>query len=89
VINALAIAGAIAGAIANAKARLRAAAAWAWSHRTKAIGGIGTGASYAYLNQEQLGLFIPAKGMGFTMGAIGVATIAVGLYNTFFAPKQD
>lgn len=68
-------------------AKFKAAWLWCWSHKTKAIGGIGTAASYAYLNQEQLGLFIPAKSMGFTMGAIGVATIAVGLFNTFFPPK--
>lgn len=62
---------------------MRAGAAWVWSHRTKIIGGVGTGASYAYLNQEKLGMFIPARGMAFAAGAIGVVTFTVGLYNTF------
>jgi hypothetical protein len=65
----------------------RAAWRWCWSHRTKAIGGAGTAASYAYLNQDKLGLFIPATSMALTMGAIGVVTFAVGLYNTFC--RQD
>lgn len=64
-------------------ARLRSAWLWCWSHRTKALGGIGGAASYAYLHQDQLGLFIPAKNMALTMGGIGVATFAVGLYNMF------
>jgi hypothetical protein len=69
-------------------AKIKAAWLWCWSHRTKAIGGFGTAASYAYLNQDKLGLFIPARNMGFTMGAIGVATFGVGLYNTFFKDKD-
>jgi hypothetical protein len=67
--------------------RLKAWSLWCWSHRTKAIGGIGTGASYLYLNQDKLGLFIPPKSLGIAMGVIGVATIAVGLFNTFFPDK--
>lgn len=60
-----------------------AALAWAWSHRTKAIGGVGMAAAYAYDHQDKLGLFIPARSMAFTAGAIGAVTFAVGLYNTF------
>jgi hypothetical protein len=64
--------------------RRKACWLWCWSHRTKAVGGIGMAAAYAYEHQEQLGLFIPAKSMGHTMMAIGILTTAVGLYNTFF-----
>jgi hypothetical protein len=63
--------------------RVRAAPAWLWSHRTKALGGIGTAAGYAYVNQDKLGLFIPAARLGATMMVIGVLTFGVGLYNTF------
>ena len=74
--------------IQNGLTRLRTAALWCWSHRTKAIGFLGTGAGYAYLNQDKLGLFIPAKRMAATMMAIGVVTFAVGIYNTFLRKDQ-
>ena len=70
-------------------AKLKAAAFWCWAHRTKAIGGVGTAAAYAYMNQEQLGLFIPARSMAHTMLAIGIVTFVVGLYNTFFQRKDQ
>jgi hypothetical protein len=62
---------------------LRSGAAWLWEHRTKAIGTVGMGASYAYANQDKLGLFIPAKQIGATLGLIGATTFLIGLYNTF------
>jgi len=65
------------------RAQVKATALWMWSHRTKAIGTVGTAAGYAYLNQDKLGLFIPAKSMAHTMMAVGVVTFIVGLYNTF------
>jgi hypothetical protein len=65
---------------------IQAALAWGWKHRTKVIGVIGTGAAYAYANQEQLGLIIPAASLAHTMMGIGVVTFLVGLYNTFNAP---
>lgn len=73
----------------KARAHLRAWAAWAWAHRTKIIGGLGAGASYAYLNQEMLGLFIPARSMAFAAGALGMVTFAVGLYNTCLCDTFD
>jgi hypothetical protein len=63
--------------------------AWGWSHRTKAIGGIGTAAAYAYANQEQLGLIIPAKSLGHTMLAIGIVTFVIGLYNSATRKDED
>jgi len=69
--------------------KLKAAWLWCWSHRTKGIGIAGTAASYAYLNQEKLGLFIPAKSMAHTMMAVGVVTFGVGLYNTFLRRDKD
>jgi hypothetical protein len=68
--------------------QLRAGAAWVWSHRTKAIGGVGMAAAYCFENQEKLGLFIPAASMAHTMLGIGIVTFVVGLYNTFFQPKE-
>jgi len=70
-------------------AKIKAAFGWCWSHRTKAIGGAGMAAAYAYENQDKLGLFIPASSMAHTMLAIGIVTFVVGLYNTFFAKAQD
>jgi len=68
--------------------KLRAGAAWTWSHRTKAIGGAGMAAAYCFENQDKLGLIIPATSMAHTMLAIGIVTFVVGLYNTFFQPKD-
>ena len=69
--------------------KLKAAWLWCWSHRTKGVGVIGGTASYAFLNQDKLGLFIPARSMGFTMGAIGAVTFGVGLYNTFLRKDKE
>jgi hypothetical protein len=66
-------------------AQHRAAAAFVWTHRTKAIGLVGSGASYAYFNQDKLGLLIRPRELAFATGILGGITFAVGLYNTFFA----
>jgi len=62
--------------------KIQTALAWCWKHRTKAVGGIGTAAAYAYANQEQLGLIIPAKSLGHIMLALGIVTFLIGLYNS-------
>jgi hypothetical protein len=69
--------------------KVKTVLAWGWSHRTKAIGGIGTAAAYAYANQEQLGLIIPAKSLGHTMLIIGIVTFLIGLFNTVTRKDED
>lgn len=71
----------------SVQTKFKTALAWSWSHRTKAIGGIGTAAAYAYANQEQLGLIIPAASLAHTMLAIGLVTFVIGLYNS--ATRRD
>lgn len=68
--------------------RIKLGALWIWSHRTKCLGGVGTGLSYAYMNQDKLQLFIAAKYYAGVMGVIAALTFAVGCYNTFAAKRQ-
>ena len=63
--------------------RLKAAGLWIWSHRTKVIGTIGTGAGYAACHQDQLGLFLSTAAFGRAMFVIGALTFSIGMYNTF------
>jgi hypothetical protein len=65
---------------------IHAALSFVWTHRTKAIGLVGSGASYAYFNQEKLGLIIPPRDLAMVAGVLGGVTFAVGLYNTFATP---
>jgi hypothetical protein len=62
---------------------LRAQWAWIWIHRTKAAGilmGVGAGIQSTL---AQYGHVIPEKWHGVLLGAAGMITFLIGLYNTF------
>jgi hypothetical protein len=63
--------------------QLKAGWLWLFSHRTKLLGGAGSGLTYAYMNQDKLQLVIPTAYYARSIAFIAGATLLVGCYNTW------
>ncbi len=57
--------------------------AWVWSHRTKCAGILMGIAAAIQSTLAQYGHVIPEKWHGVLLGAAGMITFLIGLYNTF------